>query len=90
MIRGQLIAKQTQVFVKKADQMLASNAGESAWQVASPRHFWRLRHCWLTMQRSPCDIAPRQSVTCAGHCRTHLIRFFKAFLALFSVHAWQA
>ncbi|WAJ36152.1 hypothetical protein OU800_16195 [Pseudomonas sp. GOM7] len=90
MIRVGLFAKQTQVFDKKADQMLASKAGKSAWQVTSPRHFWRLQLCWLTIQRSPCDIAPRQSVTCAGHYRTHLIRFFKAFLALFSVHAWQA
>jgi len=42
------------------------------------------------VQIPPCDIAPRQSVPCAGHCRTYLIRFFKAFLALFSVHARQA
>ena len=42
MIRGQLIAKQTQVFDKKADQMLAANAGKSTGQVAKPRPVWRL------------------------------------------------
>jgi hypothetical protein len=42
------------------------------------------------MQILPCDMAPRQSVPLAGRWRIHLIRFFKAFLALFSVHAWQA
>jgi len=42
------------------------------------------------MQIPACDIVPRQSVPYAGHCRTHLIWFFKAFLALFSVHARQA
>lgn len=90
MIRGQLIVKQTQVFDKKADQMLAANTGKSTRKVASPRHFWRLELWWLERQRSPCDIAPRQSAGCGGRCRTHLIRFFKAFLALFSVHVWQA
>lgn len=39
MIRGQLIAKQTQVFDKKADQMSASNLGKSAAQEARPRRF---------------------------------------------------
>jgi hypothetical protein len=29
-------------------------------------------------------------VRCSDPWRTDLIRFFKAFLALFSVHAWQA
>ncbi|MDU9409857.1 hypothetical protein RTH74_19790 [Pseudomonas sp. zfem001] len=90
MIRGQLIAKQTQVFDKKADQMIALDVGKNVRKVAGPCHFWRLELCRLAMPRMPCDIAPRQSVTCAGLCRIYLIRFFKAFLALFSVHVWEA
>ncbi|MCW1936501.1 hypothetical protein [uncultured Pseudomonas sp.] len=90
MIRGQLIAKQTQVFDKKADQMTALDVGKNVRKVASPRHLWCLELCSLAMQRMACDIAPRQSVTCAGLCRVYLIRFFKAFLALFSVHVWEA
>jgi hypothetical protein len=39
MIRVGLFTKQTQVFDKKADQMIASNAGKSATQAARPRHF---------------------------------------------------
>ena len=39
MIRGQLIAKQTQVFDKKADQMLASSAEGTVMQVDRPRYF---------------------------------------------------
>ncbi|MGQ7956852.1 hypothetical protein ACUTAF_03870 [Pseudomonas sp. SP16.1] len=43
-----------------------------------------------TAKTSVCDIAPRQSALGAGHSCAYLIRFSKAFLQLFSVHARQA
>jgi hypothetical protein len=42
MIRGQLIAKQTQVFDKKADQMIAASADSRPVQITEPRPVWCL------------------------------------------------
>jgi hypothetical protein len=90
MIRGQLIAKQTQVFDKKADQIRCQGVRKNSRQRCRSRSVCRRGLSIRAAQRSPCDIAPRQSAADGEHCLIDLIRFFRAFLALFSTHIRQA